>query len=476
MKKVLVFGILLLIILGVGGYFYYESTLVGLELDTTTESNNHSIELSVDLVMNDAVIDYESSKVNLIVNGDVEKSTPYVEGQSDYSFTNLDIASSYEVEVEVVYSFKYYKKEYLSTLKKEAVVEFVRQWEQKVEHEGSNYTPGLLALNDGGSIIFTSYYGGPAYAVGFIEKYTSGGEIAWTKRIDTGKYVDVINAFEKDDGSILIYYSNAFYNHAIMVLDSNGNEISNHPRSSWKGFPSGVIFEEPNIIYDDGELFITPVIDDYMYFIKMDKDFNVLISKRITERRELYRYKDKAKRIFLAPNGKFIVVNNIVEKGVPRKFELMNFDRGGMIFWKFTIDNGDSTIFKDLVFDGEDMVIVGYSGDKDENSENNRITYDSFVMKIAKEGDIPWNKTFDDGNFTKFNDIEVDQYGNYLVAGSASYGFDDRNTFWKLDSQGELLTKGNLTEGYYVRMIFTNDGIVVGSIVNEKTVIYKYGN
>jgi hypothetical protein len=155
---------------------------------------------------------------------------------------------------------------------------------------------------------------------------------------------------------------------------------------------------------------------------------------------------------------------------------ILKLNANGAIVWNRVLggSNDDRAYYIMQTRDGSYMV-AGYSKSNDGNATGNHGGYDMWLLKLSAEGDIVWQKSYgggdDDGAFC----IQETSDGGYIAAGFAKSLDGDvtenRNLtdYWivKLASNGEIewqKTMGGLNDDYATSIQQTDDGgyIIVG--------------
>ena len=114
-------------------------------------------------------------------------------------------------------------------------------------------------------------------------------------------------------------------------------------------------------------------------------------------------------------------------------------------------------------------IVVGLTGSKDGDVSGNHGTNDFWVVKLDRDGNIIWQRTLGGSNLDLAQDVAVTPDGGYIVVGwtrsndgdvSGNHGMDD---VWvvKLDKDGNVIWKktyGGSDEDYAFSIIATKDG------------------
>ena len=122
------------------------------------------------------------------------------------------------------------------------------------------------------------------------------------------------------------------------------------------------------------------------------------------------------------------------------------------------------------------FIIVGSSDSDDIDINNNKGTYDFWVLKISSSGDLIWEKSFGGSEIDEARDITITENGDFLIVGD-SRSFDTDVLYnngaadiWiiKINSDGELIWErtygGTSFDGVQsIQKTMNNDYIVAGN-------------
>jgi len=154
---------------------------------------------------------------------------------------------------------------------------------------------------------------------------------------------------------------------------------------------------------------------------------------------------------------------------------IIKLDKNGNIIWEKTFTRNDNGRFNSLLEtkDGN-YIVVGYV-----LSENND-RFDSWIIKLDKEGNIVWEKTFSIDDFNEFNSIQETEDNGYIIVGNIKRGMDiDSQTVsngWivKLDENGNKVWEKIFDESNFI--LFNsicktkdNNYVIVGAMASENS-------
>ena len=147
-------------------------------------------------------------------------------------------------------------------------------------------------------------------------------------------------------------------------------------------------------------------------------------------------YNDEANSIQQTRDGGYIVAGSTESKGVGKEdFWVLKLDKNGEIIWDKTYggDSFDESYSIQQTRDGG-YIVAGWTSSKGAGG------WDSCVLKLDEEGEIIWEKTYGGEYNDELHSIQQTRDGGYIVAGwTSSKGAGGRD-FWvlKLNEKGEI--------------------------------------
>ena len=273
----------------------------------------------------------------------------------------------------------------------------------------------------------------------FVIKLDTNGDVLWKKTFG-GSSFDV--------------------GYSITTTSDDGILITGHTNSNdgdFKGMNKG-----------DGDIFV----------IKLDRDGNVLWKKTFGGSNW-----DVGQSITTSPDGGILITGETysndgdfkgMNKGEDDIF-VVKLDKDGNLLWKKTFGGSDRDVGHSITTTSDGGVLItGYtqSNDGDFEGMNKGGSEDIFVMKLDKDGNLLWKKTFGGSGDDKGYSITTTSDGGILITGKTSSNDGDlkgKNKgggdifVMKLDREGKVLWKktfdGSLDElGYSIN---TEDGGVL---------------
>lgn len=174
--------------------------------------------------------------------------------------------------------------------------------------------------------------------------------------------------------------------------------------------------------------------------------------------------------------GEYIVAGSSSKGGPDSYYDIwvMKIDEIGTLVWEKTYGGSDNDGAKSLNETADEgIIVIGSTNSNDRDVTDNHGKYDFWLIKLNKEGELEWQKTFGGSDDDMANYIEITADENYVFTGRSkskdgdvtnSHGLSD---FWVLtvDSQGELLWQqsyGGTNEDYGNSVRKTSDnGLIV---------------
>ena len=452
MKKVIVIIAALAVV--IGAYVLFEFTLSKAEISLNVESNYDSISGTVEITENDAIINLDESAIELYSDGALVASLSLDDAKSDFIFDNLDFDIEYEVRMNLIYKFKFYFSIYSIEESIEATTAFVSDWEVNVIEGGNPIPQGLIELQDRNILFYSSYYNQGVFS-GLISKYTQSSELLWEKDIESEGITTVSGAFERDNGDILVsgiivldgrrlYY--------IMTIDENGETKSISYSKDWTDSSGSFYLNSSGIVEDANNGFAFTVDKGLdIYFVKLSSDFKIISEKKITGKTRIGNtIYGISHQLFPNGNGGYVLATSKVMDERRRDIHLFNLDCDGNVLWDNTYEVEGRGTANDIVVQDGKLIVVGdiwYNRD-DEKSTNGRTSFEAFILKTDENGDMDWMVEVTDTEWDRYEDIEIDKNGNYLVSGVKGSNWNFEGSLWNINSHGEILFHVQLNNGY----------------------------
>jgi len=300
-------------------------------------------------------------------------------------------------------------------------------------------TPSAIAKTDDGGFIITGWtnsFGNGGWDV-YLIKIDKNGNRIWQKTFG-GKRKDIAKAIVKtDDGGFIIAgWTNSFGNGGwdvyLIKIDKNGNRI-------WQKTFGGKSEDIAKAIAktDDGGFIIAGETNSFgnggddVYLIKIDKNGNKIWQKTFGGKRE-----DTPSAIAKTDDGGFIIAGwtNSFGNGSDDVY-LIKIDKDGNIIWQKTYGGKDWDIL-DRAYaiaktDNEGFIIVG-------DTTESFIVGDVYLIKIDKDGNRIWQKTFGGKYDDEAYAIVKTDDGGFIIAGyTESFGNGGRDVYLiKIDKDG----------------------------------------
>jgi len=149
------------------------------------------------------------------------------------------------------------------------------------------------------------------------------------------------------------------------------------------------------------------------------------------------------------PNGDLVMIGQKSVSGKSSDFYIarLAFD-GSEVFWEKTFGGtgSDSAISVDTLPSG-DLIVAGNSYSNDGDVSNNKGGVDFWILRLNREGNIIWSKSFGGSNYDDVVSVKYLIDGNFAVLGkTSSTDFDVSGShgnydYWmiKIDANGDML-------------------------------------
>ena len=332
----------------------------------------------------------------------------------------------------------------------------IKTWQRT--YGGKDYEQGysITKTDDGGFMVVgdTTSYGNGRYDI-YLIKIDKNGNKIWEKTFG-GKYDENSRTIVKtDDGNFIIAANNESYGKGksfmyLIKVDKNGNKIWEkiYSRGSISGLTKtedgGFIISGSSRSVENGE----PTI----VLIKVDKNGN-----QIWEKIFFGKNYEGVTPIMKIDNG-FIMSAAIYSYGGRRDASLIKIDKNGNKIWEKIYSRGSiSGLTK--TEDGN-FLLAGWIV-RNGNS-------DVWIMKINKDGNILWQKNYG-GNGVEGGAAVIKIESGFMVVGdTSSYGNGSHDVYLiKIDKNGNKIwekTYGGSDLDFPSQIIQTDDGgfIIVG--------------
>lgn len=187
-------------------------------------------------------------------------------------------------------------------------------------------------------------------------------------------------------------------------------------------------------------------------------------------------YFDSINAIEVTPSSDIFAVGiNNANDGEISKAKVARYDSKQEKIWEKVYNKGYSSKFNDIVYDEEEIVFVGsYEATKEDHK--NRIET-AIVLKYDLDGDLIFEKEFKSYYNTKFSSVFVMDNG-YIVSGTGEKNGKKIGVLVKYNTDGTLDWKKKFSDGDNIKfndVIIISDFIyVVGSKNTNQGLIAKY--
>ena len=200
---------------------------------------------------------------------------------------------------------------------------------------------------------------------------------------------------------------------------------------------------------NDGDVSENQGGEDF-WVVKLDKDGNIIWQK--TYGGSDY---DKANDIAVTPDGGYIVAGgtysndgDVSENQGGEDLWVVKLDKDGNIIWQKTYGGSDweSASAMATTPDGG-YIVVGWTGSKDGDVSYNHGTNDFWVVKLDKDGNIIWQRTLGGSNLDLAQDVAVTPDGGCIVVG------------WTRSNDGDVSGNHGMDDVWVVKL--DKDGNVI---------------
>jgi len=320
-------------------------------------------------------------------------------------------------------------------LKAEKIIFF---WEKTYGEWGDDVANSIQQTRDGGYIVagWTSSKGagGEDFRVLKLDEY---GEIIWEKTYGGSKN-DWANSIQQTrDGGYIV--AGVTYSKGAGRLDFWVLKLNEKGEIIWEKTYGGSENDCANSIQQtrEGGYIVAGYTESKgtgerdSWVLKLDEYGEIIWEKTYGG-----EYNDEANSIQQTRDGGYIVAGSTESKGVGKEdFWVLKLDKNGEIIWDKTYggDSFDESYSIQQTRDGG-YIVAGWTSSKGAGG------WDSCVLKLDEEGEIIWEKTYGGEYNDELHSIQQTRDGGYIVAGwTSSKGAGGRD-FWvlKLNEKGEI--------------------------------------
>jgi len=179
-----------------------------------------------------------------------------------------------------------------------------------------------------------------------------------------------------------------------------------------------------------------------------------------------YSYQDKATSMLDLDKDGFLISGYSQTSNLSKSTAwILKTDKQGKIEWKkeFETNKGINALNRIIKSDANKFIAVGYTSAKGAGWQ------DGWVVKIDKNGELLWEKTFGGENKDVFNTI-IRETDNYIITGTTNTPGKDASDGWvvKIAKNGELLWEKTFGG--------KNKDVSQGSHAQSKNTFYLFGS
>jgi len=306
-----------------------------------------------------------------------------------------------------------------------------KKWDKTFGGKDFDGANSITQTSDGGYIVAgdTNSKGAGEYDA-WVIKLDKNGNTEWDKTFGGSSYDEAESIIQTSDGGYIVAgftgsKGAGSWDTWVIKLDKNGNK-------EWDKTFGGSDSDGANSIAQtsDGGYIVAGWTGDDVWVIKLDKNGNKEWDKTFGG-----SDKDEAYSIVQTSDGGYIVAGYTDSKGGDDDAWVIKLDKNGNEEWDKTfggnfLDDANSIA---QTSDGG-YIVAGYTRSKGAGGD------DAWVIKLDKNGNKKWDKTFGGSDWDKANSVIQTSDGGYIVAGdteSKGAGGDDAWVI-KLDKNGNL--------------------------------------
>ncbi|MCH9739399.1 MAG: hypothetical protein K0U38_00965 [Epsilonproteobacteria bacterium] len=310
-------------------------------------------------------------------------------------------------------------------------------WSKSIGGEDREMGEALLATDDGYIAVgMTESFNGHRSKI-YLIKLTKDGKMDWQKdyRSNSDSYYYGTGIVKTDKGYKVAGWENKleFMDSEAFVYSFDINQKGERTTS-----PRRHGTEDDEKIYDiikaeDGYLLIgeTNHIDDdgiNAYVLKIDNN-----GKKVWHKSYGWRYNEWAKAAIATDNGYLLVGTTESNRDKRSEIYVLKIDKNGDTIWQKTYGGEYNEEGFDVVADSDGYVIVGLT------ESNSKGRSDAYVIKIDKKGKLLWQKQYGGDNTDIAYGVTKSDDGYLVVGETESYNSKRKDVYViKLDKEGNI--------------------------------------
>ncbi|MCC6026464.1 MAG: S-layer homology domain-containing protein, partial [Caldimicrobium sp.] len=345
---------------------------------------------------------------------------------------------------------------------------------------GSFFANSIQQTSDGGYIV-AGYNKLPdrPYSQGWVLKLDKDGNIQWQKAYGYSQRDNVANSIQQtsDGGYIVAGWTGdlKYFNVWVLKLDKDGNIQWQKIYSNLKDLAPR--YSAANSIQQtsDGGYIVagyTLGIYDDVWVLKLDKDGNIQWQKTYG-----YHDRDAANSIQQTSDGGYIVAGWTESFGQgKRDVWVLKLDKDGNIQWQKTYGGAEEDVANSIqqTSDGG-YIVAGWTESFGQGKK------DVWVLKLDANGNVQWQKTYGGAGEDVANSIQQTSDGGYIVVGWTDSFGQGKKDVWvlKLDANGNVQwqkTYGGAEEDFFANSIqqTSDGGYIVAGWTNSSAYYGRY--
>jgi len=218
----------------------------------------------------------------------------------------------------------------------------------------------------------------------------------------------------------------------LVKVDSSGNMQWNQTYGgAEKDFAYSMVQTSDGGYALAGETYSSGAGDSYFWLVKVDSSGSIQWNKTYGEPTA-----DRANFVIQTSDGGYALAGYSIGNNASKDFWFVKTDSAGNMQWNRTYGGARSDNANSVIQTGEG----GYALAGSTNSFGDEIPHDCWLVKTDSDGNMEWNKTYDDnGGFDGANSLVQTSDGGYTLAGHTG-GFIGQNVWIiKTDPDGNRI-------------------------------------
>jgi len=314
-----------------------------------------------------------------------------------------------------------------------------RIWDKTYGGSGYDYASSLVQTSDGGYAVAGSTESRGAGGRDFwLLKLNSQGKLLWNRTYGGSKDDEARSLIQVNDGGYLLAgwtdsYGAGTYDFWLLKLNSQGKLLWDRTFGERGWDEARTIIQTSDGGYTVAGFTWAKGVedDDDLWLLKLNSQGKLLWDRTFGGSKE-----DRASSLIQTSDGGYVVAGSTESKGAGGlDFWLLKLNSQGKLLWDRTFGGSKDDVVNSFIQTSDGGYAVAGS-----TTSKGAGNYDFWLLKLDKQGNQIWDRTFGAGTLDWANSLVQTSDGGYVVAGSTESKGAGGRDFWllKLNNQGKL--------------------------------------